>query len=281
MKKIICFLVCLSGCFISKGQWSLNIEAGYMFGTDFDNHEQASQFYVNSGQESVQVILSSFGKGVNINSGLFYKMNPNLALGMNVSYLYGIRIKQSNINDLTGEDYFIGRSRGNMLRVAPTVRLMFDLKKVNFFTEIGIMAGLFGDIVINSEDVDGGDIEKMKEKYFGDIPIGISTKTGIIFPFGDHYRLILGFGSYLHAFGPTKSKIISYTENGEDIIDELEYFEAHSIYVKEEIYTTGSGAFDPDKPGTRILKYYPFGSTGFSIGVQFNIGKKKKLDPSN
>lgn len=274
MKKLIFIAVLLNLPWSIKAQFHFQFETGYNFGVDFDNPEQFSTFQVSAAEERLVVMRYSFGKGISLGAGLFYQVHPNLALGLNTSYLYGIRAKQYSSYDLTGEEYDITKYSGKMLRICPTARFSVNHKKYQLFLDFGLIVGFLGNLNIKIAEYDNDEILIQHYRYTQDIPIGITSTLGIGVPLSEKSNLQFGIKSFSHAFGPRKGELISKTLNGESQLEDLDIYQKEAVFVEEHVYTVSGGVIDPEQPRTGILRFYPFSSIGLNIGLTFTLAPK-------
>lgn len=272
MKRIIfCIAVSFGLSCSLKAQFSFQFETGYNFGTDFDNPEQFNTFQISDEEERLVVMRYSFGKGISLGAGLFYQVHSNLSFGLTTSYLYGIRAKQYNSYDITGEEYDITKYRGNILRICPTARFSVNKKKYQLFLDFGLMAGVLGSVNIKIAQYDEDDILIQHFRYTRDIPIGITSTLGLGLPLSEKSHLQFGVKSFSHAFGPRKGELLSRILNGESQLENLETYQKEAVFVEEHIYPVNGGVTDPDQPQTGILRFYPFSSIGLNIGITFTL----------
>lgn len=256
-----------------SAQWCISIESGYGFATRSDNFE-ISTYRIDLLHEQRLISRNKFGKGVNIGLDAEYKINPNISIGINFSFLEGNNFfLYSNGFDISSP-YVVVRYKAKMLRIIPKVSFSLPINKWGVFSEIGLIAGTGQFVEEDSsfqQDNNMNYIFYSKKIYHGGMSFGIMNSLGVYYNMNKNIALSLVFQSFTQSYGPTKSEIVASSSNGVSSLENLKTSEIYTIYKNKFLFPKDWSPPDPDMPAVDIRQYYPFSSMGLNIRLIYNI----------
>lgn len=113
------------------------------------------------------------------------------------------------------------------------------------------------------------DSYKYEQEIKNDIGFGLYSSLGLNYRISDRFDLFMNSNLLMKAYSPKKSEIISYTVNGQDMLNTLTTSDKETIYQSEVNYST-SGS-NPNNPYKSNKMWVPNSSIDLTLGVRFNL----------
>lgn len=256
-----------------SAQWFFSIESGYGFATRSDNFEY-STCRIDLSHEQRLISRNKFGQGVNFGFSSEYKFNPNMALGIDFSFLNGNSFLLFSKGYDISSPYTVFRYKAEMLRIIPKVCFSLPLNKWSFFSEIGLIAGI-GQFTEEDTSIQKANdmtyIFYSKRLYKGGLSLGIMNSLGVLYNLNEKVALSIAFQSYTQSYGPTKSEKVAISTNGTSNLENLNTSQIYTIYKNSFLFPKQWSPPDPSIPAVDIREYYSFSSMGLSIRLIYNI----------
>lgn len=223
----------------------------------------------------------SFGKGMNINLFVGYKLKNHLGFELGTSYLLGSTqtieyiYKDEEYNEIETDQINI---KGKMIRLIPTLRFNFGEKKLAGYVKTGLITGIGSKVTIDytSTYTEPGYSEKTQEiiEYSGGLSLGFHTGLGIQYNLKMMSFFCEAFGNF-QSWAPKRSIITTYTVDGIDYLTTMTTQEKETEYF--DSYTTNSSiSSNPNEPSKSTKEFWPMSSMGINLGIMFTLGKKEK-----
>jgi hypothetical protein len=211
----------------------------------------------------------SFGRGIQFGGTFGYMFTQNMSAELNVGYLLGSKITHTETSSrgLFDEE----KVSGNMLRLAPSIKLSVGKKNIQPYLRFGLVIGLIPKItsVYTYTNVISPYTEEDQITYSGGTSIGFSAGLGANYKLNDRIGVFVEFSLISQAWAPTKSVMTKATVNG---VDQLPLMTI-SQKEKEFVNSYEQGIYDPNVPTKSLKTYMPFSSIGINAGVLLSIGK--------
>lgn len=191
----------------------------------------------------------SFGEGINFQLGFGYKINNNIALELDGSYILGKKFEHTDTllgGTLTTKDF------ANTINIMPGVVIKAPLKDVTPYTRFGMVIAIPSKFMERTSTAVTG-TDKWKES--GGVGLGIQGAVGMDFKVSKKVAIfaeIFGIGM---SYGPSQAENTE-TYSGGTISPQITYSE-----------TSPFNATTLPKP------HYSFSSFGLNAGLVFMFGK--------
>ncbi len=272
-KLIVCCFLFNSIYGIAQ-ELSLNFDAGYGFNIATESIAEGNAVQISALQTELSSVIYSYGKGLNINSEIEYFPQKQVGFGIGVGYLSSSKVQVKNHRSDYTQDV---EYTATMLRFSPFVKLKFNLDQLSFYSKLGYLIGVSGEIQRDLLFVtELGDETFSRTIFNKGISHGATAGFGVEYPLTNRISLSGEVRLFIQSFGPKKGEVIIGTENGVDQLPELEPGRIHANYVDNYIHQWNpNGSTDFSKPITELRRFYPFSSVGLNLGIQYKLVKNK------
>ena len=264
-------IICICKYIIGFSQTHLVIEGGYGFPWAVNDFPDGNITFFDDGSKEVGVYKISLGSGMNYSLSINHERNNSLGFSCQLSFLKG-RINEKVIN-ISGHSNASEQHRGNMLWIAPQVRIKASkVKKFTPYLEIGPTFGLLCQIIVRERASNSSGFSETKKLYNGGVSYGASSAIGSTYQIlkDSKWKLNFEVGMTSASYGPKRSEVILWEQNGENTLETLSIREKYIIYKKKYIENRNNPP-DPNNPRIDTKKYYPFSSIRLSLGISYQI----------
>lgn len=289
MKKAILLSILLSsfsGLIVAQG---IYIRAGSGYGlpvaSSIIGENYTYSFIINDQitdeeTSSGEAVSASYGAGANLSFAIGYKFNENLILDLNILYLVGRKFESSYYNYEDDFDYIIyekntytSYSRG--LFFNPGVIFSAGFGNLAPYSKIGIIVGsprVKEDNNYYTYD-DGATSETdINWEYGSGLAIGFQTAVGINWEINEKLDIFSEINFVSMSYYAKEGNIEEYTQDGSNILDQLPYYDSHTVYRKEiDLLTT----YNPDNPRIMTRESRAFSSISAQLGIRLAIWARK------
>ena len=236
-----------------------NVGLGGHFGLGGSNvySQNPSQFSVHS---------LSYGNGVELNGGIGFHLNKNLAFEANVGYQFGGENKFAN-SDISNGNFIEANFyySANIFKINPAIVLNLPTQNFTTYLKFGPSIGfskrkevqdlLFNgssNLILTYEDVSG-------------TGVGLTSSVGFKKPILDGGAFVyaeLNYSALNQTY--TKGSMVEATQDGFDVLNTYDIADREYLYVntidKNYIVT------NPNVPQLKLNEYFNFNSLGLKVG---------------
>jgi hypothetical protein len=223
-----------------------------------------------------EVVTGSYGSGANFQFAIGYKFNENLILDVNVSYLAGKRYETSDIykysdGQYSSTDEEIYKTGTNSVLFNPSLIFSAGFGKGAPYARFGLIA-TSPSITEKTKGYSNSDGEysyEIKWKYSGGMALGYQAAAGMNWKLSDKLDFFTEVNFVNMTWYAKKGEITEYTENGEDMLPNIQTLYKEVEFVKEY---NPQGVYDnPDIPLKKPRSGSPLSSFGAQAGIRFSI----------
>lgn len=207
-----------------------------------------------------KVLLSTMGSGLDLSGLISFDLTKNLALGFDVGYFNGFKIKfhqYATANEAGSQLKKDVATKGVFFNVSPYLMLKPSYRNnqvVVPYCRVGLHTGLA--TVTSTTTISGVQGESV-DKYSGNWSLGLLSSIGLFIPINNNASL----------FSELTIKTIAFRPKELRNIENFDGLDAGKVtrFVKE---------VDPNGPTNNELSFLiPFNSLGISVGYQYKLGK--------
>ena len=160
-----------------------------------------------------------------------------------------------------------------MLFIIPSIKFMYELKKITPFLSIGYNIG-FGSFTHTYHQVTSytsiQDIE-FQRKYYGGYAEGITTCLGSDVKVSNHISFFCEIAATNIKYSPSNATIVKYVENGINTLNSIPLSEKEIKFEDEITYNTSQIIVITDAPSKSYKVIMPFSSIGLNIGFLYKF----------
>ena len=272
MKKLFLPVLMLAS-FASFSQSNyFGVSVGYGFGVPGVSVEEYDTDTSFGGTASVKNL--NIGGGINTAISYGILLAENLSLDLAIGY-------QNNLGSTYEERSYDGQaSQGGVIwveevrtftintssfRFAPSLRFAAGNGSIRPFAKVGPQV-ILASMKTKDEMQSGSASMLTEEKFSISVSVGALAAVGVEFEIADNLMFFATFDASLGYYAPTKSEVVTYEIDGQDMLGQLDTRNKETEYEKER--TFGVGQSDPDEPITRSRMRIDYSSLGLSVGIR-------------
>ncbi len=272
MRKLFLFAVIgmSSMAFAQNSYFSLS--AGY--GLGFPGNQGAEADFDPGFNGTTRTKIVNLGGGLNINAsyGLPLSQNLHFDIGLGYQNNLGSSLKSTMFNQnigpggITFEEVTSTDSYNTWgVRLTPSLRFQGDCERFVPFAQVGPQLNL-ASMTISSEEKSQTSSLLIEEKYSARLSVGAFAALGVETEIADNIMLFATLSANVGYYSPAKSEIITYQEDGQDVLPQLTTREKETEYVKE-VKDNGNPP-NPDEPNESLRVRADYSALGFNLGVR-------------
>lgn len=271
--NVVLFLILIGQVNVFSQEFSISFDVGYGFKIATESFGEGLSSSINQYENEIKVVKFSYGRGINLNSGIEYWSKKNIGFGLELGYLKGLPVNRVYYRtDLVNNVIFSGR----MFRISPSMKLKIEKDKIQYYSRFGYLLGFLGElnrrrVYIDFTGVGGSSIENVR--YNKGLSHGITAGFGLNYKIYKRISLNFEVRAFVQSYGPGKKEVIDRMINGEDRLSDLQPGEIHVNYVNSYIRQNTSGGIDLSEPLTSLKRMYPFSSAGINFGLSYKLRK--------
>jgi hypothetical protein len=195
----------------------------------------------------------SYGEGINIQGGLGYNINPNVAFELAGSYTMGKKFEYT-YSDITSYNY---KKYANTISIMPSAIIKAPMKNITPYLRLGMVIAIPSKFLEVTETGFGAQTGTYKEKESGGLGLGVQGAGGVNFKASKQLCFFAEIFAIGMNYGPGKRE---NTENYTGVA-----LEPTITYSESGTYTSGSS--------TQSTPHYSFSSFGMNVGLTYTFGK--------
>jgi hypothetical protein len=230
-------------------------------------------------------VKASYGKGLDFNFALGYKLNQNFIFDLNFIYLFGSKYETGNSYSYNGGinnsyvEYEITKTSAKGFLINPSVIFSAGFGKVAPYARFGIVTGApaLTKLMESYYNGDGVDSTIIEGEYTKGLALGFQGGVGMNWKLSEKLDLFtelnfVGMTYYPGEYNVIKNNRGSGNFKVDNVINDLPNMtvsQKSTVFVKE--YDPSNTNIDPAKPTTALRESKAFSSLSFQVGVRFNI----------
>lgn len=242
----------------------VRIGAGYAF-------PHAGQTYVESKTATVLSYSEVYGKysfGAGANATLAGGFWLNNHLGLELGIHAGIAPKKY---EMTATDPTNSQTSSMKVKmpvyIIPAIVLQTGGQHVNVYTRLGVVVNVSGKIIEEKENA----IYNSESETTLKTGIGFHGALGVSIPVADKISIFAeANGIAMNQYFKT-GEITKATENGVDILSQMNESEKKATFVDEITLTASTATPNPDEPTKLPAQAASFSNIGFGLGVMLHF----------
>lgn len=258
----------------AKAQIYINVGVGY--GLPAFRNLVAVEYSSTPSSDTYTGVYSSYGKGLQPELTLGYKLNPHFGLELGYGFLIGSKIV-ADINDGSttgfteaGEQELSAR----MSRIIVGGRVLFGEGDVHPHMRMGLVLGMGAKITETTSTTTTGpsfnSTFERTDEYTGGVAVGFTGGLGITYHFSDMFGIYFDAGLIAQNYSPQNSVITTYNVDGQDQLGSMTTRQKETEYVDSY---TDSGSPNDGAPDQDLKFYLPMSSWGLTVGMHFYFGE--------
>jgi hypothetical protein len=238
---------------------------------------------------SVEGIKASYGKGLDFNFALGYKINQNFIIDLNFIYLLGSKYETGSTYRYDSgtfieidDDVTTTSAKGFLIN--PSIIFSAGFGKAAPYARFGLVAGAPSLNSVRSMyyNGDGVDSTIIKGEYTKGLAFGFQGAVGMNWKLSEKLDLFtevnfIGMAYYPGEYNVTQSIRGTGNSKVDNIYDNLPTMtvsQKNTVYEKQ--YDPTKVNTDPNKPTTALREAFPFSSLSLQVGIRFSIGTKEE-----
>lgn len=258
--------------FVLKGGYGIGADKSQYYSWAFSDLDQGPVSYeqfpmsnlkeINGIEYSEGIQSVSYAAGGKIGIGMDYMLTPFVGFGILGEYLFG---KSISSEKNTNADLIMVKSHAQTFSIRPSVILTAGTEKINPFIRLG--ASFAFPKIVSTAEREQPTALLLQDEVSGGTAFGFFGSFGAKYTLSDLINIFIEAEYSLMRYTPKTRKILSFTFNDMDIIDQN--------YMYGNIELSDNATYDEIKTEEKKQKsrIQPFSSLSFNLGVSFNIGK--------
>jgi hypothetical protein len=238
---------------------------------------------------SVKGIKASYGKGLDFNFAVGYKINQNFIIDLNFIYLLGSKYETGSTYRYDSGTYIeieddITTTSAKGFLINPSVIFSAGFGKAAPYARFGLIAGTptLSSVTNAYYNGDGVDSTIIKGEYKKGLAFGFQGAVGMNWKLSEKLDLFtevnfIGMAYYPGEYNITQN--IRGTGNSKvdyiyDNLPNMTVSQKSTVYEKQ--FDPSKANTDPSKPTTALRESFPFSSLSLQVGIRFSIGTKSE-----
>ena len=218
----------------------------------------------------------SLGGGFQMEGALTYWLSPNFGLDLGLNYTQGaaatatINYYEALIDHTDNINFY-----GNMFSIVPSIVVAGKLGKLNPYMRCGFVLGFSKPI--DQETVSAYNTSSNERSTYvaqlqlsGAAAYGFKATIGNAIPINESTDFIQEIGFNFISYTPTKGEIISFEQNGQQMVDQLYNSDRYYIY-KKSITGSNNQQTNMDEPSVGLASTYPYNNISIMVGIRFKF----------
>jgi len=293
MKKKLAVLFLISMLTASAFSQSIYLRAGTGYGIPIatssigESLTRTDQFTGNTttSTSNTKSVKGSYGKGLDFNFALGYKLNQNFIIDLNFIYLFGSKYETGDSYSYDGGtnnsyvDYEITKTSAKGFLFNPSIIFSAGFGNLAPYARFGIVTGT-PTLTSKREQYyngDGVDSTIIKGEYKKGLAFGFQGAVGMNWKLSEKLDLFTELNFVGMAYYPGEYNIVQYdrgsgnvkVDNIVNMLPSISVSQKSTIYEKE--FDPTKVNIDPTKPTTALRESFPFSSLSIQAGIRFNI----------
>jgi hypothetical protein len=281
MKKLLLSALVLAMASNTQAQKLYTLVHGtYQYGVNsIQNYESVSNLDATGNRSTTETDNPMrMGTGYSVGLAAGYKLKPQLAIELGVSYFLGSKhINNSVSNNLMMDIYYRQNDEAyaRLFFINPALVFYGKEQKCQPYTRFGLLIGTGHFISISNvnekEFLQQNTQSFIKTKVSGNLAYGLNGAVGFNYRMAKNFSLFTELGITVINYQPKKSVLIEATRDGADILNTFSRREKEVEFVDEYTYTNSAG--NPDEPSKQTKVHIPLSNVALQLGVCYTIGK--------
>jgi opacity protein-like surface antigen len=262
----------------SEGKMYFRGGVGYSFGAGQVSGSKLGIRSYNRSDDKRTNAPFSLGKGIDVDLGFGYMVNPYVGFELGARYLMGLNSTfeskyEDEYNNVTTSNTSTTKVAHSSFALIPALRIVAPVGETfSLYSRLGVSLPLYSKVTIDYDRKTTGSSgsnssEEISTEFSSYFKLGFSTALGVDVALSPNLSLFGEVNTLVTSFEAKKSTITKYMEDGKDVLADKTESQKVTEFQKE--YT--SKETDKTSPNQDVSSSTPASSVGVTVGLIFKF----------